>query len=144
MMTGTERALNYGRARRTFSCAPIRLLIATAFVLGLGTTHAEERQQAAETFRIGEEATSISMSVIDLREEFCGGQSMKGSQDAKNATFIGCVMYVLGVVDMLREWQIDPVHDHIEATAPWREQQLDATTAVIAALKAKWPCPPAR
>jgi len=62
---------------------------------------------------------------------------------------------------MLREWQkIDPTHalpvcvprnvrsgaliivvqDYIEATAPWREQQDDAATAVIGALKAKWPC----
>jgi hypothetical protein len=71
-------------------------------------------------------------------------------------------MYVLGVIDMVREWQkIDPVHapplcvprnatagglvivvqDYLEATTPWREQQWDATPAVIAALKAKWPCP---
>jgi hypothetical protein len=71
------------------------------------------------------------------------------------------MMYVLGVLDMLREWQkIDPthalpvcvprnatagglivvVHDYIEATAPWRKEQWDATTAVIAALKSKWPC----
>ena len=68
---------------------------------------------------------------------------------------------VLGVLDMLREWQkIDPTHalpvcvprnvtagglivvvqDYIEAAAPWRKEQWDATTSVIAALQAKWPC----
>jgi hypothetical protein len=115
-----------------------------------------------ETFKVGEEATNLlSMSVINLREGSCGGSQTQGNQDAKNAKFVGCVMYVLGVVDMLREWQrIDPanapsacvprnaksgeliivVHDYIEATAPWREQQHDATTSVIRALKAKWPC----
>ena len=124
--------------------------------------HAEERQQAAETFRVGSEASSlISMNVTHLRDALCGGENTQGNQDAKNAKFIGCMMYVLGVVDMLREWQkTDPVHapsvcvpraatagglilvvqNHIEATAPWREQQRDATPAVIAALKAKWPC----
>jgi hypothetical protein len=123
-------------------------------------------QIAPETFWVGEEATSLhSMSVIGLREQFCGGDATKGNQDAKNAKFIGCVMYVLGVVDMWREWnKIDPthalpvcvprnvtsgglivvVHDYIEATAPWRKDQLDATTAVISALQAKWPCPGAR
>jgi uncharacterized protein YceK len=33
------------------------------------------------------------------------------------------------------------VQEHIEATAPWQRQQIDAATAVIAALAAKWPCP---
>jgi hypothetical protein len=32
------------------------------------------------------------------------------------------------------------VQDYIEATAPWHNQQWDATTAVIGAIKAKWPC----
>ena len=139
------------------------MLIATVLcVLMLGTPHAEERQQAAETFRVGSEATALNnMNVANLRAAFCGGEYTQGNQDAKNAKFIGCVMYVLGVVDMLREWQkIDPVHapsvcvpraatagglilvvqNHIEATAPWREERWDATPAVIAALKAKWPC----
>ena len=119
-----------------------------------------------ETFKVGIGATSmLSMNVINLRERNCGGEGTEGNQDAKNLKFIECVMYVLGVVDMLREWQkIDPAHappvcvprnvksgeliivvqDHIEATAPWREQQNDASTAVIGALKAKWPCPGGR
>jgi len=101
------------------------------------------------------------MNVTRLRATYCGGELTKGDQQAKNAKFIGCMMYVLGVLDMLREWQkIDPthalpvcvprnatagglivvVHDYIEATAPWRKEQWDATTAVIAALKSKWPC----
>jgi Rap1a immunity proteins len=103
----------------------------------------------------------LSMSVTNLRDGYCGGESTRGNQDAKNAKFIGCVMYVLGVVDMLREWQkIEPtnalplciprnvtsgelilvVQNYIEATAPWREHQNDATTAVVGALKTKWPC----
>ncbi len=108
------------------------------------------------------ETNMLSMSVINLREQYCGGELTQGNQDAKNIKFRECVMYVLGAVDMLREWQkLDPIHaphvciprnatsgeliivvqDHIEATAPWREQQNDATTAVIGALNAKWPCP---
>jgi hypothetical protein len=80
---------------------------------------------------------------------------------AKNAEFAACVMYVLGAVDMLREWQkIDPVHalpvcvprtvsagglileiqKYIEADRPWQRQQVDAATAVIAALASTWPC----
>jgi Rap1a immunity proteins len=93
-----------------------------------------------------------------------GDEFGKANQDAKNAAFTGCVMYVLGVVDMLREWQrIHPMHaphicvprsvssgelilvvqEHLEATTPWRQMQSesDAATAVIAALEAKWPCP---
>jgi hypothetical protein len=93
-----------------------------------------------EALDAGLEATNLlSMNVDSLRERYCGGASTKGNQDAKNTKFIGCVMYVLGVVDMLREWQkIDPTHalplciprnvtsgaliivvqDYIEATAP--------------------------
>jgi hypothetical protein len=103
---------------------------------------------------------TYSLSVSTLRDTMCGGGD-GSNQDAKNAEFTACVMYVLGAVDMLREWQkIDPVHaprvcvprtasagalilvvrQHIEATAPWRKQQTDAATAVIAALAAKWPC----
>jgi hypothetical protein len=49
--------------------------------------------------RLGLEATDLtSMSVIKLREAYCGGEFTEGNQDMKNATFIGCVMYVLGVV----------------------------------------------
>jgi len=116
------------------------------------------------TSKVGEQAISLySMEVSRLREMYCGGEatldeSMKPNQDAKNAAFIGCVMYVLGVVDMLQEWQkIDPTHalqlcvprtassgqlilvvqEHIEATTPWQQGQSDAATAVIAALEAK-------
>jgi hypothetical protein len=117
----------------------IRKAFATVVV---GFAFAGPVNAESETFRVGVEATNmLSMSVINLRERSCGGESTEGNQDAKNAKFIGCVMYVLGVVDMLREWQkIDPthalpvcvprnvtsgaliivVHDHIEATTPWR------------------------
>jgi hypothetical protein len=120
------------------------VLFATALLLGLGTSHAEEQQRpASDIWKVGEEATAlVSENVINLRADSCGGAYTQGSQDAKNAKFIGCVMYLLGVVDMLREWQkTDPmhapsicvpraatagglivvVHEHIEATAPWRE-----------------------
>ena len=138
------------------------IAVALALGLSLGTPHAEEQRAGTETFRVGEEAANLlSMNVTSLRAAVCGGERTQGTQNAKNAKFVGCVMYVLGVVDMLREWQkIDPVHapsvcvprtatagglivvvqEHIEATAPWREQQWDATSTVIAALKAKWPC----
>ena len=97
-----------------------------------------------------------------LGSEYCGGKESQGrNQNVKNAEFLACAMYLLGALDMLREWQkIDPVHalpvcvprnldagalilvvqEHIEATTPWRQQQNDASTAVIAALTAKWPC----
>jgi len=95
-----------------------------------------------------------------LRNENCGG-GFGNDQDAKNAAFAACVMYVLGAVDMMSEWQkADPTHappvcaprtitagdlilvvqEHIEATQPWRKQQFDAAPAVLAALEAKWPC----
>jgi hypothetical protein len=144
------------------------LIIVAALALGLGAApRAEERKPGVATWKVGEQATSLhSMEVWRLRDTYCGGEPpgdefMKANQDAKNAAFIGCVMYVLGVVDMLREWQkIDPTHalhicvpgtassgqlilvvqEHIEATTPWQQGQSDAATAVIAALEAKWPC----
>jgi hypothetical protein len=116
----------------------------------------------SSTMQVGIDETNLTgMSVIQLREQFCGGEATKDTQDAKNAKFIGCVMFVLGVTEMLREWQkIDPTHaprvciprnvtsgalilvvqDYIEAKAPWKDSQDDATTSVIAAFKAKWPC----
>jgi hypothetical protein len=132
-------------------------------VLGFGYLFPGPANAELATVKPGLEATDmVSMSVMNLRDEYyCGGSSTAGNQDAKNLKFAGCVMYVLGVVDMLREWQnIDPsrsvrvcvprnvtsgqliivVQDYIEAKAPWREGQNDATTAVIGALKAKWPC----
>jgi len=136
----------------------VKVLVAVVASLMIAA-HADTQ---TEIFKVAEEASNLlSMSVIKLREGNCGGNLTQGHQDAKNAKFVGCVMYVLGVVDLLREWQrIDPanapsacvprnatsgelvtvVHDYIEATAPWREQQDDATTAVIRALKEKWPC----
>jgi hypothetical protein len=58
----------------------------------------------SDAFKAGMEATAmLSMSVMGLRDENCGGEWTKGNQDAKNIKFAGCVMYVLGVVDMLRE-----------------------------------------
>jgi Rap1a immunity proteins len=145
-----------------------RTLTTVVVTLALsGIANAQTPPEATrETWKAGEEATALnSMSVINLRTGYCGGDMTEGSQKRKNIKFIGCVMYVLGVVDMLREWQkLDPthalpvcvprsvdagrlivvVHDYIEATAPWRQQQLDATTSVIGALKATWPCPGAR
>src|SRR5436190_9619992 len=80
------------------------------------------------TFKVGEESTSLSsMSVINLRDQNCGGDGTEGNQDAKNSKFIGCVMYVLGVVDMLREWQI------IQSTlyAIYLERQIDEVKKLI-------------
>jgi hypothetical protein len=78
-----------------------KVLAIMVVVVGFaGSGSAEERA----TFKPGIEATNmLSMSVINLRDRNCGGKSTEGNQDAKNAKFIGCVMYVLGVVDMLRE-----------------------------------------
>ena len=107
-----------------------------------------------------------SLDAASLRNQLCGGEflsdgTLLSSEDGKNAAFAACVMYVLGTVDMIREWQkIDPVHalpvcvprtisaggliiaiqEYIEATTPWKRQQSDAATAVIGALEAKWPC----
>jgi hypothetical protein len=92
----------------------IRKALATV-VVGFafaGPVNAEPVKVGTEAFDAGMEATNLlSMNVDSLRERYCGGESTKGNQDAKNTKFIGCVMYVLGVVDMLREWQkIDPTH----------------------------------
>jgi hypothetical protein len=136
-------------------------VLAIVLVLGPCATRGEEGQRAPATFKLGLELTELtSMNVVKLRDKYCGGELTEGNQDTKNAMFIGCVMYVLGIVDTLREQQkIEPTHalcvprnvtagnliiavqDYIEMAAPWREQQLDASMAVIAALKAKWPCP---
>ena len=101
-----------------------------------------------------------ALMVGSLRDQNCGG-GFGRNRDAKNAEFAACVMYVLGAVDMIWEWQkTDPAHappvcvprtvtagalilavqDHIEATTPWRKEQFDAATAILAALAAKWPC----
>jgi hypothetical protein len=112
----------------------------------------------SETTQAGSELTDrSSMSVPQLRDGSCNGE---GTQDLRNLRFIGCVMFVLGAVEMLREWQranpaqapracvprnvrsgdlILAVQQYIEANSAWRNNQ-DATTAVIAALKARWPC----
>jgi len=140
-------------------------VIAAAVGLGLGALHAEEPPKPAanpEIARLGQEAMSAhSLMVGSLRDQNCGGALFGSNQDAKNAQFAACVMYVLGAVDMMWEWQkSDPVHaprvciprtasagdliitvqDHIEATTPWRNQQFEAAPAIIAALAAKWPC----
>jgi hypothetical protein len=140
----------------------MRKMLIVAAVLGLGAAHAVEPSKTfnPEIFEAGNRAVdTYSLHVGNLRERSCGGELR--SQDGKNAAFVACVMYVLGAVDMMREWQkIDPVHalpvcvprnvragdlfiaiqEHIEATAPWQRQQVDAATAVIGALAAKWPC----
>jgi hypothetical protein len=88
----------------------MKMLIAAA-VLGLSVAHAEEASKTPsdpEVAKVAERAmNTYSLNIGYLREEFCGG----GSPDANNAKFAACVMYVLGAVDMMREWQkIDPVH----------------------------------
>jgi hypothetical protein len=142
------------------------LIVAIAVVaLGPSVLHAAEpsKNQAknSDITKLSMEAMNAqSLNVVSLRETPCGGNPLV-DQDAKNAAFAACVMYVLGAVDMMREWQkADPadappacvprtisagglilaVQEHIEATAPWHQQQFDASTAVMAALAAKWPC----
>jgi hypothetical protein len=148
------------------------LIIAAVFVMLVGVAHAAEpsKSQAtnsenSEIFNLSNKATDAeSLDVASLRDATCGGHSLV-TQDARNAAFAACVMYVLGAVDMLREWQrADPTHapsacvprairvgflisviqEHIEATAPWHQAQFDASPAIIAALAAKWPCQHAR
>jgi uncharacterized protein len=142
------------------------LIIVAALMLELGVLHAEELSKS-QAFNEGiseftEKAIGTqSLHVGSLRDTSCGRNPLV-NQDANNAAFAACVMYVLGAVDMIREWQkIDPVHalpvcvpqtitaggliiaiqEYIEATAPWQHQQTDAATSVLAALRAKWPCP---
>jgi hypothetical protein len=133
------------------------LIVALSFVLVLSTARAADPGVA----KVAAQAIGThALMVGSLRNENCGGGS-GSNQDAKNAEFAACVMYILGAVDMIWEWKkIDPVHappvcvprtvtagalilavqDHIEATAPWHKQQFDAASAVLAALRAKWPC----
>jgi hypothetical protein len=132
------------------------LIAALSLVLALSTAHAADPEVA----KVAEQAIGAhALMAGSLREENCGGGGT--DQDAKNAAFAACVMYVLGAVDMMSEWQKnDPAHaptvcvprtitagalilavqGHIEATTPWRKQQFDAAPAVLAALAAKWPC----
>lgn len=142
----------------------MRKMLIIALLFGLGAAHAEEPSKTPTNPGVDEIArramVTNSLPVWYLREPYCGGGS-GNDQDAKNAAFAACVMYVLGAVDMMREWQkIDParalpmcvprnvdaggliiaIQEHIEAMAPWQRQQVDAATAVIAALAAKWPC----
>jgi Rap1a immunity proteins len=134
-------------------------MLAPALTLGFYcTAHAADPDIA----KIAERAMSAhSLMVGSLRDQKCGGALFASKQDAKNAEFAACVMYVLGAVDMIWEWQkIDPMHaprvcvprtvpagdliiavqNHIETTTPWRNQQFEAAPAIIAALAAKWPC----
>jgi Rap1a immunity proteins len=142
----------------------IRKLLAI-IVLGLFTCAMPANADPGTFNRSLEAINKLSMEVSSLRAMYCGGEFTDGDQNAKNEKFVGCVMYVLGVVDMLREWQkLDPtnalplcvprnvtsgqliivVQDYIEGKQPWRQAQHDATTAIIGALKAKWPCPSVR
>ena len=145
----------------------VLIIAAALMLLGLGVLHAEGPYRATnpDISKFSQQAIGAqSLNVGLLRDTNCGGNPLV-DQDANNAAFAACVMYVLGAVDMIREWQkADPAHappaciprtvsagglilavqEHIEATAPWREQQSDASTAVIAALEAKWPCQRAR
>jgi hypothetical protein len=105
---------------------------------------------------VGMEMTDkTSMSAIQLREGSCGGGTEE--QAIKNLRFNSCVMFVLGAVEMLREWQraggpkvcaprniragdlIIAVQQYIEEKQAWRNN-TDATTVIVDALKARWPC----
>ena len=83
-------------------------------IAGLGAAQAAEPSKTfdPEVGKVAERAMGAnSLHVTYLRDDNCGGRQAGGSQDAKNAQFTACVMYVLGAVDMIREWQkIDPVH----------------------------------
>jgi hypothetical protein len=140
-------------------------MLILALVFGLGAAQAEEQPKKSPSDpKVAEVASQAmgtkSLHVGHLREMHCGGAS-DISMSARNAAFAACVMYLVGAVDMMRELQkMDPVHalpvcvprnisggdlliaiqEHVEASAPWRQQQVDAATAVIAALRAKWPC----
>ena len=141
------------------------LHIVPALMLAMGVLRAEEPSKN-QVFNQGiskfaEKTTGAqSLHVGSLRDTYCGGNPLV-NQDKNNAAFAACMMYVLGAVDMIREWQkIDPVHampvcvprtitacgliiavqEYVEATTPWHQQQTDAATSVLAALRAKWPC----
>jgi Rap1a immunity proteins len=137
------------------------LIVAASLAFGPAQAEPSKAPLDPEISALGARAMDThSLDVSYLRESICGG-AMDRTMNAKNAEFAACVMYVLGAVDMMREWQkVDPVHalplcvprnaragelilavqEHIEATAPWQRHQSDAATAVIAALAAKWPC----
>jgi hypothetical protein len=142
----------------------MRTMLILALLFGLGAAQAEEQSKKSPSDpKVAEVASqamgTTSLHVTHLREMSCGGAS--DNMSARNAAFAACVMYLVGAVDMMRELQkMDPVHalpvcvprnisggallveiqEHVEASAPWRQQQVDAATAVIAALRAKWPC----
>ena len=45
-----------------------------------------------------------SLNVASLRDMHCGSDPLI-DKDANNAAFAACVVYLLGAVDMIREWQ---------------------------------------
>jgi hypothetical protein len=90
------------------------LIIAAAIVvLGPNVSYAAEPSKNKAN---NPDITGFSMAVMNaqsadvasLRETPCGGNPSI-DQDANNAAFAACVMYVLGAVDMIREW-LDPTH----------------------------------
>ena len=85
-------------------------IIAAAFVFSL--TAAQPADWSKEIYNFAEQLSGYDgLEVTSLREERCGGDNSLANQDLKNTQFIACVMYVLGAIDMLREWQkIDPAH----------------------------------
>jgi hypothetical protein len=142
----------------------MRKILIVVAALGLGAAHAEEPSKTPfdpEVAEVAHRATEIfSLHRRLLAEHVLWRGTMPPGREERWVRRVRDV-YVLGAVDMMREWQkIDPVHalpvcvprnaragdliiaiqEHIEATAPWRRQQFDAATAVIAALAAKWPC----
>lgn len=132
----------------------MKYALAIGFLLATTTAFAQDKLMEAGM----EMADRATMSVIQLRDSSCGGGIEQ--QAVKNLRFNGCVMFVLGTVEMLREWQkanpaqapracvprnvragdqIIAVQQYIDENKAWQNNQ-DATTAVIAAVKARWPC----
>lgn len=143
----------------------IAVALVVSAVLELGALRAEEPTRKPATNpdinKLAMEAIGTqTLHVGSLRDTSCGGSPLV-DQDANNAAFAACVMYVLGAVDMVRELQksdsarvpslciprtvsagglIIAIQEHIEAVTPWRQEQPDASRAIIAALATKWPC----
>jgi len=96
----------------------MRKMLILAIVLGLGPVQAAEPSKAADpevSNFFDQKMTAQTLDVSSLQDRYCGGKEGKwrsaGRMDLNNTEFVACVMYVLGAVDMIREWQkIDPVH----------------------------------
>jgi hypothetical protein len=95
------------------------LVVAVSFVLVLSTAHAAD----PEVSKVAQEAIDThALMVGSLRDENCGG-GFGSNQDAKNAKFAACVMYVLGAAEMIWEWQKIDVRMHHRYVSPERSRQ---------------------